>query len=243
MTELLTFSADQVAPDRTAVLTQQGIPTGRVIPAETEALYTQAVHLLAEVVAPVGILQEVSRSEFEVIYHGEGLNDPQTPVADIATRADRLALFAVTVGQRVSAEIQERFGSNDLALAAMLDSAASAAADKSAQLAETRFREALSNRGQTAPDTSVLSYSPGYCGWDISGQKKLFAALKPERIGIALRDSFVMEPLKSITGVIIAGPREIHSFPASYPFCSRCEARGCRDRIRALLAGTDPNAA
>ena len=51
MTELLTFSADQVAPDRTAVLANQGIPAGRPVPEGTEELYTQAVHLLAEVAA------------------------------------------------------------------------------------------------------------------------------------------------------------------------------------------------
>ena len=73
-----------------------------------------------------------------------------------------------------------------------------------------------------APDSAatgigVLRYSPGYCGWHISGQRRLFAHLRPERIGITLHDSYLMEPLKSVSGVLIAGAKEIHAFADTYP--------------------------
>ena len=200
---------------------------------EIEALCTAALELLAEVAAPAGVLREISESDFEVVYQGEGRNEPRTPVEDIFTRAETLALFAVTLGPRVSREIEQRFQVNDLALGAMLDSAASVAADRLAGAAEDRLREVLSASGRRP---AVLRYSPGYCGWHISGQRKLFEFLHPEQIGISLRKSFLMEPLKSVSGVMIAGPREIHDFEMSYPFCSRCETRGCRARIRALPA-------
>jgi hypothetical protein len=116
----------------------------------------------------------------------------------------------------------------------MLDSAASAAADRLAGLAEDRFEHRLCERGCVTEATGVLRYSPGYCGWDISGQRKLFAFLHPDRIGLTLRDSFLMEPLKSVSGLIIAGPRNIHDRPDTYPFCDRCETHGCRKRFRAL---------
>ncbi|GAG32848.1 unnamed protein product, partial [marine sediment metagenome] len=32
------------------------------------------------------------------------------------------------------------------------------------------------------------------------------------------------------------GPKEIHDIEMSYPACDRCDTRGCRERIRALLA-------
>ena len=57
----------------------------------------------------------------------------------------------------------------------------------------------------------------------------------PDEIGITLRDSFLMEPLKSISGVVVAGPAEIHVFDDDYPFCEDCDTRGCRRRIRAIL--------
>ena len=85
--------------------------------------------------------------------------------------------------------------------------------------------------------TGVLRYSPGYCGWHISGQRRLFDYLDPGQIGITLRESFLMDPLKSVSGVLIAGPREIHRFTDDYDFCDQCDTRGCRQRLRALYAG------
>jgi hypothetical protein len=236
VSEILTFSTDETRPDRAAVFENQGIPAGASVTRDVEALYEAALRLLGELATPRGIVAPISKPEFEVVYRGEGRNEPRTPVGDIFGRADELALFAVTLGERVGVEITKCFRSNELALGAMLDAAASAAADKLAELVETRFRQSLSAGGQAGSDTGVLRYSPGYCGWDISGQKKLFEFVHPERIGIALRESFLMEPLKSVSGVIIAGPKEIHEFEMSYPSCDRCETRGCRERIRALLA-------
>jgi hypothetical protein len=236
MTETMTFSTDEAKPDQAAVFANQGIPGGRGVSEEIERLYARTLDLMAKVAAPIGLFLEISKADFAVVYHGEGRNQPRTPVGDIFGRAENLALFAVTLGQRVSDEIDRRFQSSDLALGAMLDSAASAAADRLAQLAERRFFESLSRDGRTRPATRVLAYSPGYCGWHISGQKKLFESLRPEQIGIALNDSFLMQPLKSVSGVMIAAAIKVHDFEMSYPFCSRCETRGCRERIRTLLA-------
>ena len=237
MSEILAFSTDELRPDRVEVLTNQGIPAGVDIPASIETLCAAALGLLAKVAAPTGVLRETSKDEFETVYGGEGLNESRTPVGDIFTRADNLALFVVTLGPRIGREIDERFAAGDLALGAMLDSAASAAADKLASVAERRFGETLSRAGRSTSATRVLGYSPGYCGWHISGQKRLFEVLCPERVGVTLRESYLMEPLKSVSGVLIAGPAEIHDFPMSYECCSRCESRGCRERIRALRAG------
>ncbi|MFH0981649.1 MAG: vitamin B12 dependent-methionine synthase activation domain-containing protein [Planctomycetota bacterium] len=236
MTELLTFSAAQVTPDRAAVFETQGLPAGQEVPEGTETLYTAAIDLFAEAAAPVGILSEISPADFEIVYHGEGRNEPRTPVGDIFGRADRLALFVVTLGEAISREIAARFGARDFALGYMLDSVASTAADHAAKVAERRFLEGLSRTRPLAPGTGVLCYSPGYCGWDISGQKKLFEFLHPEPIGVTLRDSFLMQPLKSVSGVLIAGPKALHRFSNDYPFCSRCETLSCRERVRTGMA-------
>ncbi|MFQ5822943.1 MAG: vitamin B12 dependent-methionine synthase activation domain-containing protein [bacterium] len=85
------------------------------------------------------------------------------------------------------------------------------------------------------PDNWVLSYSPGYCGWHISGQKKLFQYLHPERIGISLNDSFLMSPLKSVTGVLVSGKKDIHFFESNYSFCRFCKTKSCRARMKRVL--------
>ncbi len=89
--------------------------------------------------------------------------------------------------------------------------------------------------GGPIPAGSVfLRYSPGYCGWDITGQRKLFRALRPEEVGVTLRESCLMEPLKSISGVLVAARPEDHRFDNTYPFCSACTTQTCRSRIAAL---------
>jgi hypothetical protein len=233
---ILEFTPSDVAPDREAVFENQGIPPGSTVNAHIDELFSQAGQLFAETSAPVGILGEISKDEFAVVYRGEGRNEAATPVGEIFPRADHLALFVVTLGALTGEEIQRRFQSNDFALACMLDASASVAADKTADLVESRFKETLRTEGWDDTAGGVLRYSPGYCGWHVSGQRQLFEFLQPKRIGVTLRDSFLMEPLKSVSGVIIAGPREIHNFPITYGFCSQCDTRTCRQRLRALYA-------
>ena len=151
-------------------------------------------------------------------------------------QAEHLLLFAVTLGKATSDRIGELFEQNDFALGCMLDAAASAAADRSAAFVEQQFATALAQEGWNDSDGAALRYSPGYCGWNISGQRKLFDYLQPERIGLTLRPSYLMEPLKSVSGVVLAGPREMHEFDPSFPSCAACETSSCRDRIRALYA-------
>ena len=177
---------------------------------------------------------QVDAKQFEVIYHGEGRNEPATPLEGIFPEAVKLALFAVTIGHEVSARINELFETRDFALASVLDAVASEATEIAADLVQREFHDLLREQGKLGPSTKLLRYSPGYCGWHISGQRALFDTLKPGEIGLTLRESFLMEPLKSISGLIIGGSSQIHDFEDGYPFCIECKTRGCRERIRRI---------
>lgn len=235
MSQIIELSRTEVMPARKAILAAQGMPAGSAVPQHIADLHEAATQRLQETAAPVGILCEVTRDEFAELYQGEGRNEPRTPVGDIFPRAEHLALFAVTLGEPVSQAIGACFGARDFALGAMLDAAASEAADGAADLLERRFGEILRSRGWAMPPGAVLRYSPGYCGWHVSGQRRLFERLRPEQIGISLTESCLMQPLKSVSGVIIGAARDVHQFAATYSFCSQCETRGCRERIRALF--------
>jgi hypothetical protein len=113
----------------------------------------------------------------------------------------------------------------------MLDSVASAAADRLADLLGPWYLSAIAD---PSPEARVLAYSPGYCGWDVSGQRALFEFLRPEEIGITLGDSCLMQPLKSISGVLVVGAGRIHRFHPTYSFCARCQEKQCRERIASL---------
>ena len=88
--------------------------------------------------------------------------------------------------------------------------------------------------GRADAASRILRYSPGYCGWNLTGQRALFTALGPEEIGIHLTESCLMEPVKSISGVAVIGPADIHGFTDDYSFCAACPTHDCRRRIKEL---------
>ncbi len=244
MREIVTFDAREIAPEPEALLTAQGMGAASsgagvsAAPSErTSELCRQAVALFAQHAAPVGVLSEIAAALFASVYEGDGENAPRTPLAEVYPHADVLALFAVTVGPALGARIAALFASRDFALATLLDAAASEGAERTADAAQRLWQERLQSRGSADVATRVLHYSPGYCGWHVSGQRALFAVLRPEEIGITLRESCLMEPLKSISGVMAAGPGRIHVFDDDYEFCADCATRSCRTRIAGALEG------
>jgi hypothetical protein len=240
MTTVLEFAPNEVRPRRKAALEQMGIPAGATVPPHVERLYDSAAEIFAETAAPAGVWKQIAVAEFATVYHGEGRNAPDSPVLEIFPRAEYLALFAVTIGGATSAALQRCFEAQDFALAYTLDAIASVAADDVADRVERRYAASLRTDGWDTPDGDVLRYSPGYCGWDVTGQKQLFAYLQPAAIRLTLTDSCLMQPLKSVSGVLLAGPRAIHRFRPTYPFCDRCETRTCRERLRTLFARREP---
>ncbi|NIN00198.1 MAG: hypothetical protein GTO24_19615 [candidate division Zixibacteria bacterium] len=235
MRTIIEIPADEVKAESEDVLRLQSIPPEKEPSEEMKMLLLKTVDLFLKFSRPKGIISDISIPEFAIVYNGEGRNEKTTPLEEVFSKADNLALFALTLGERVSEKIDELFRTSEFALASMLDSVASAAADMAADTVEKRFLGLLCDKGEIAPSKAMLRFSPGYCGWHMSGQKKLFEFLRPEDIGIRLLDSFLMKPLKSISGVIVAGDKDIFAFEDSYPFCSECRTRSCRDRINALF--------
>jgi hypothetical protein len=239
VTEQLPLTTADVVPAPGPVLEQLGMPADVPVPARLAPLFMQAAALFNEHVRPAGIVADVSGEEFAAVYQGEGRNAPRSVVAEIAPRAEHLALFAVTLGAGVSDVLRRCFAEHEYALASVLDAMASAAADGAADIVERHHETRLRADGWATSDGAVLRYSPGYCGWDVTGQRRLFARLQPAAIGLTLTDSCLMQPLKSVSGVLLAGPRRIHHFATDYPFCDACETRTCRERLRAVFARTD----
>jgi hypothetical protein len=228
------FSAAEVTPEKGAVFQSLGIPADAAVPDHIERLYADGLRLLHETVAPRGITTEISIHAFEDVFIGEGHNDADSVVGDVFPNAEHLALFAVTLGEQTPHAITAGFEAKDFALASMLDALASESADLAAEIAERRYEQHLRDTGWGSADHGVLRYSPGYCGWNVTGQKKLFQYLEPEQIGLTLTQSCLMQPLKSVSGVMIAGPKTIHRFKPTYSFCSTCETHACRERLLAL---------
>jgi len=232
---MIAFQLSRLQPQPSAVYAALGLKSGSRPSPRSSALLQRALELFHTCSEPQGVSESISQDEFADIYSGQGRNAPATPLAEIFPHADRLHLFAFTLGERISGEIKRLFASDDFALGSLLDAVASLAADQAGRVAEEWVERQAAGQKDGALPRAFL-YSPGYCGWHISGQEKLFARLRPEKIGISLNASFLMTPLKSISGVLVAGPAAIHQFSEVYPFCAHCKSPTCRERGMARSA-------
>lgn len=233
MRQVVHLNVHDVTPTRLEVLEAQGMGGRQNIPAKIETLIVSAIEIFTKLAEPKGVLQDVSLSEFQAIYPGEGLNAPDGPVPLIAPGAKALALFAATMGEALAAKSSEMFAQGGPALGFMVDAVNSAGAEKLGRMMCRRFLallpEALQSKGLKAQ-----YYSPGHCGWHISGQGTLFEALHPEGIGITINSRWVMHPAKSISGVLVAGDMDIHRFKPAFSFCKDCRTHTCVQRLAIL---------
>ena len=236
MTDPVHITLDGIIPSNRHILHGQGIPPNAVINDKITILIEKSLDIFSSEAHPCCIAGDVSGSDFDEIFRGEGQNEEEAPLKTIYPKADHLVLFALTMGHEVSRRIAGFFKNNDYALGSMLDTVASLAADNSVGFLESHVAKKLAgNRPATNSDV-VLNYSPGYCGWHISAQKKVFQYLHPEQIGITLNDSYLMTPLKSATGVLVHGDKAIHNFDNSFSFCRTCKEQTCLERRERLSA-------
>ncbi len=235
MRELLAIDGERIVPPVRAILRAQGVPDDVETATNIIELAEQAIEMFSNLVSPVGVMYDLGVDEFAEVYQGEGLNEEMAPLEDIYRRASHLALFGVTIGEDIGRAISSLFDKNDLVLASMLDSAASRGTDNAAQELENMYVQRQKQSGSFGASDGALRFSPGYCGWHISAQRKLFDYLDPDETIISLNDSYLMSPLKSVSGVMIIGRKDIFEFDDSFPFCAECTHHSCRDRIISVM--------
>lgn len=228
MPEIINPLLSDILPSKEDVLKFQGVKNIDDISDILIDNLELSLELLKDKSKPITIIEECSKSDFTDIYLGEGENAADSPLLHIIKKAEKLRLFAVTIGEDITKEINKHFDQNEFPIGSFIDSGASLTADNIVEILESRVQGAFPNR------SSTLAYSPGYCGWHVSGQKKLFKFLKPDKIGITLNNSCLMTPLKSVSGVLVSGPSDIHIFDNNYSFCEECTTYSCKIRMKSI---------
>jgi hypothetical protein len=97
-----------------------------------------------------------------------------------------------------------------------------------AEAAEAVVLEQLRTVTPTTRLAPTLPYSPGYCGMALAEQSKLFSLFADQPIGVSLTADWLMNPLKSVSGLIgLGSPDEVqyHGSP-----CDRCDIQRCAMR-------------
>lgn len=138
--------------------------------------------------------------------------------------ATRVAVFVVTVGDQLEKLADQRLRGGGRLEGYVLNSIGSAAADAAVDaLADViYFEEARPDEALTPP------FSPGYCGLSLDEQLSVFAIVDAKPIGVRLLPTMIMQPIKSVSGLIGIGNSshvEAHGVP-----CQWCDLTTCHMR-------------
>lgn len=111
------------------------------------------------------------------------------------------ALFIATAGpgpERIAGEYMAR---GDYLEGYISNIAGSVLAEAMAEKIHREIGDEAKKRGMNFTNR----YSPGYCGWKVDEQQKLFSFFPENSCGISLTESSLMSPIKSVSGLVGLG--------------------------------------
>jgi len=128
-------------------------------------------------------------------------------------------IFICTAGPGIGERSRDLMAAGDFMEGYILDILGSVTVEAAIDRIQDILVTELEGRGLKVTNR----YSPGYCGWALSEQRKLFALFPDGHCGIKLSDSCLMEPVKSVSGVMGYGihvKKQLHE-------CQFCELENC----------------
>lgn len=137
--------------------------------------------------------------------------------------SERIAFFICTAGSSISEKSQSLMYGDDPSLGYVYDVMGSFIAEAAGNKMQSILKEEVSKNGNEITNR----YSPGYCEWPVDDQPKLFSQFPKNVCGVSLTPSHLMNPVKSISGIIGIG-KEVKF--RDY-MCALCNNADCIYRI------------
>ncbi len=134
-------------------------------------------------------------------------------------KAQWAALFICTAGAEVGLRSRRSMNEGDLLRGYVYDVIGSEVVENAADRMQDELRLEVGAMGLKITNR----FSPGYCGWDVAEQHKLFSFFPDNYCGITLTESALMNPVKSVSGLIGIG-REVRYAPYQ---CHLCDDKNC----------------
>jgi len=139
-------------------------------------------------------------------------------------KANSVAVFACTAGHEVHAAYAAFMADGDPLKAYIMDTIGTVVVEKAMNRIAAELEEHAAQSGLRCTNR----YSPGYCGWHVGEQQKLWSLLPIGYCGITLTSASLMTPVKSISGMIGLG-QDVNKAPYA---CSGCPMEHCLYRSR-----------
>jgi Vitamin B12 dependent methionine synthase, activation domain len=116
-------------------------------------------------------------------------------------KSESIAVLLSTAGEEITTKSRNAMQEGDLLKGYIYDIFGSLVVESAVDLMTEKFKENLLSEAEKI----TAKYSPGYCGWDVAEQHKLFQLIPDNFCGIVLTQSALMKPVKSLSGIIGIG--------------------------------------
>lgn len=134
-------------------------------------------------------------------------------------KSESMAVFLCTAGKEIGARSREAMHEKDLLKGYIYDVVGSEIVEAAADLMQNALEQTAILSGKKITNR----YSPGYCGWYVDEQHKLFQLVPDNYCCIRLTPSALMDPEKSVSGIIGIG-EHVRMNPYT---CGLCDMENC----------------
>jgi hypothetical protein len=160
--------------------------------------------------------QQIDNEHLQI---GEAVLQPGKIITSSVREAEFFAVFVATVGKGFDRWNQSVKSEDDMVRTFFADSLGSVLAEACTMVMLERIECEMSAQGLFVSN----SYSPGYCDWKLTEQRKIFSFFPEQFCGVTLLDSCLMLPIKSISGLIGIGKKVKKRLYA----CEVCTMENC----------------
>ena len=137
---------------------------------------------------------------------------------------EKIVVLCATVGEDIERAVTEHFARGEYTLAVLLDAAATAAVEQTADATEEIIGQTAKKRGLKMR----TRFSPGYGDWPLTEQRSILPLAGGDKIGVTLTESLMLMPRKSITAVIGLSREPQGIAPVTR--CAACNKTDCPSR-------------
>jgi hypothetical protein len=134
-------------------------------------------------------------------------------------KSESVAIFLCTAGEEIGFRSRKAMQERDFLRGYIYDVVGSEIVESAADILQAKIEMAALDSEKKITNR----YSPGYCGWDVDEQHKLFEFFPDNYCGIRLTPSALMDPVKSISGFIGIG----NNVRYNQYTCSLCDQHDC----------------
>ena len=136
--------------------------------------------------------------------------------------SEAYALFVCTSGTEFEDYQQRLKDEGDMVRIFIADALGSVIAEHCADVMEACLQESIDKLQWHHTNR----FSPGYCGWHVSQQQRLFPLFGGQTCGVRLTDSSLMVPIKSVSGIMGVG-KKVRKLDYT---CGLCDFKQCYKR-------------